>query len=207
MNWQDAYTRALPYEEFLSRYGTDAHRQRWQAAYERAAVTGPQQGLLTGFQRQMHLLCLAGTWCGDCVRDGAILQRIAESGPRIELRFLDRDENPEIAEHLSINEGLRVPMVVFLSEDFVECGRYGERTLATYRKMAAERLGGAAGGEKPAGRRAGDADGGAGALAIAGAATTPEEHYAAVVQDWMDEIERVQLLLRLSPRLRAKHGD
>jgi hypothetical protein len=36
---------------------------------------------------------------------------------------------------------------------------------------------------------------------------TPEEHYAAVVQDWMNEIERIQLLLRLSPRLRSKHGD
>jgi hypothetical protein len=36
---------------------------------------------------------------------------------------------------------------------------------------------------------------------------TPDEHYAAVVQEWMSELERVQLMLRLSPRLRAKHGD
>lgn len=196
MNWQEAYARALPYAEFLTRYGTEAHRQRWQAAYERARVTGAQRALLDGFRRQMHLLCLAGTWCGDCVRDGAILQRIVESAPCIALRFLDRDEDPEIARHLSINDGLRIPVVVFLSEDFIECARYGERTLATYRKMAAERLGDRAGGDGP-----GEAQ------VIAGAPGTPEEHYAAVVQDWMDEIERVQLLLRLSPRLRAKHGD
>jgi hypothetical protein len=30
---------------------------------------------------------------------------------------------------------------------------------------------------------------------------------AAVTQDWLDEFERVQLLLRLSSRLRQKHGD
>jgi hypothetical protein len=30
---------------------------------------------------------------------------------------------------------------------------------------------------------------------------------AATVQDWLDEIERVQLMLRLSGRLRQKHGD
>ena len=196
MNWQEAYARALAYEEFLTRYGTEAHRQRWQAAYDRAQVTDAQRAVLGGFQRQMHLLCLAGTWCGDCVRDGAILHRIVASAPRVELRFLDRDENPEIARHLSINDGLRIPIVVFLSEDFMECARYGERTLATYRKLAAERLGGRAGG---------DASGEA--PLIAGAPSTPEEHYAAVVQDWMDEIERVQLLLRLSSRLRAKHGD
>jgi thiol-disulfide isomerase/thioredoxin len=182
MNWQDAYARALPYEEFLSKYGTEGHRQRWQTAYERATMTAAQRALLAGFRREMHLLCLAGTWCGDCVRDGAILQRIVEAAPRVTLRFLDREENPEIAQALSINDGLRIPIVVFLSEDFIECARYGERTLATYRKMAAERLEGQAPG-------------------------APEEHYAAVVQDWMNEIERVQLLLRLSPRLRAKHED
>jgi len=187
VNWEEAYAGALPYAEFLSRHGTDAHRQRWQAAYERAAVTPAQRDLLARFEREMHLLCLAGTWCGDCVREGAILQRIVEAAPRLHLRFLDRDEHPEVAGALAINDGLRIPIVVFLSEDFFECGRYGERTLATYRKMARERLG---------------------AQPIAGAAlTTPEEHYAAVVQDWMNEIERVQLLLRLSPRLRAKHED
>ncbi len=196
MNWQDAYERALPYEEFLHRYGTDAHRQRWQAAHERATLTDPQRALLGGFERQMHLLCLAGTWCGDCVRDGAILHRIAEAAAHVELRFLDRDENPEVARQLSINDGLRVPIVVFLSEDFVECARYGERTLATYRKLAVERLG----------RPTGENEAGDGA-AISGAPATPGEHYAAVVQDWLDEIERVQWLLRLSPRLRAKHGD
>ena len=28
-----------------------------------------------------------------------------------------------------------------------------------------------------------------------------------VLQDWLNEFERVQLILRLSPRLRRKHGD
>jgi thiol-disulfide isomerase/thioredoxin len=186
VNWEAAYTQALPYAEFLGRYGTDAHRQRWQGAYERTVVTPGQRDLLETFTREMRLLCLAGTWCGDCVREGAILQRIVEAAPRVELRFLDRDEHPEIARELAINDGLRIPVVVFLSEDFFECGRYGERTLATYRKIAQDRLGAQPGETGP---------------------MTPEEHYAAVVQDWMNELERIQLLLRLSPRLRAKHGD
>jgi hypothetical protein len=33
-------------------------------------------------------------------------------------------------------------------------------------------------------------------------ASTPD-----VVGDWLREFERVQLMLRLSPRLRQKHGD
>lgn len=184
--WQAYYERAFPYREFLERYGTDAHRQRWQGIYDRITLKPAQRALLGGFPRQMHLLCLAGTWCGDCVREGAILQRIVEVSPRIELRFLDRDDEPDLARELAINEGLRIPVVVFLSEDFSACLRYGERTLATYRKMAAEHLG---------------------PNCPTGIVPPGEEYLATVTQEWIDEIERVQLMLRLSPRLRAVHAD
>ena len=33
------------------------------------------------------------------------------------------------------------------------------------------------------------------------------EFRSAVVQEWLDQFERVQCILRLSPRLRQKHGD
>lgn len=185
MTWEERYAAGLPYQEFLDRHGSDAHRQRWQSAYNGITLSRAQGDLLNGFRRQMHLLCVAGAWCGDCVRDGPILQRISEASTRIGLRFLDREAHPDLAQALSINDGLRIPMVVFLSEDYFECGRYGERTLATYRKMAAERL-----GPNPPG------------------STPPSEAYLqTVTQEWLDEIERVQLLLRLSPRLRARYGD
>lgn len=186
MNWKEYYDNALPYREFLDRYGTDTHRLRWKAVYDRTQLTPEQRVLVGGFQREMRLLCVAGTWCGDCVREGPILQRLAEESPKVELRFLDRDENPDLAKELSINDGLRIPTVVFLSEDYFEILRYGERTLATYRKMAAERLGSAC---------------------PTGVVPPGEEYLSTVVQEWMNEVERVQLLLRLSPRLRALHGD
>lgn len=186
MTWREHYERALPYGEFLARYGSDVHRQRWQSVYDRVALTPTQQELLGGFPRQMHLLCLAGTWCGDCVREGAILQRIVEAAPTAELRFLDREDNLDLARELSINDGLRIPVVVFLSEDFFACARYGERTLATYRKMAAERLG---------------------PNCPTGIVPPGEEYLSTVVEEWVSEIERVQLMLRLSPRLRQLHGD
>jgi hypothetical protein len=68
----------------------------------------------------------------------------------------------------------------------MECARYGERTLATYRKMAAENLGPAC---------------------PTGIVPPGEDYLAVVTQEWLNEIERVQLLLRLSRRLRTKHGD
>ncbi len=186
MNWETEYGHALPYEEFLQRHGTDAHRGRWQAVYDRVALSAPQRTLLEGFVRQMHLLCVAGAWCGDCVRDGPILQRIAEATPKVALGFVDRDTYPDLREAVAINNGHRVPMVLFLAEDFAECARYGERTLAAYRKMAVERLGPAC---------------------PTGIVPPGEDYLATITQEWLEEIERVQLMLRLSPRLRERHGD
>ncbi len=186
MDWQTLYAEALSYQAFLERYGTPTHRERWQAVYDRVALPEEQRTLLSGFVRQMHLLCLAGTWCGDCVLQGPVLQRLALASPRLELRFLDRDDHPAVQEALALNAGGRIPVVVFLSEDFQECGRYGDRTIAVYRKMAHERLGPAC---------------------PTGVAPPGPDHLAEVTADWLREVERMQLMLRLSPRLRVVHGD
>ncbi len=186
MNWEDGYHKALSYPEFLRHHGTDTHRDRWQAVYDRVVLTAAQRELLSGFTRQMYLLCIAGTWCGDCVREGPILHRIAEASQKIGLGFVDRDAHPELQAAVAINNGHRIPMVVFLSEDFHECARYGERTLSTYRKMAVERLGPAC---------------------PSGIIPPGEAYLATITQEWLNEFERVQLLLRLSPRLRERHRD
>ncbi len=186
MDWAQTWAAALPYGEFLAVHGEPRHRERWQRIYDQVSLSEPQRALLASFTRRMHLLCVAGAWCGDCVLQCPILERIREASPVIEVRFMDRDAHPAVQDALIINAGRRVPVIVFLSEDLQECGRYGERTISMYRRMAAERLGPAC----PTG------------------VVPPGDNYTeAVTADWMNEVERVQLLLRLSPRLRQQYGD
>lgn len=186
MDWAHQWTQALPYAEFLNRHGEPRHQERWQRVYDQISMTDAQRTLLAGFTRRMHLLCLAGAWCGDCVLQGPILERIREASSAIDVRFMDRDAHSDVQDALVMNAGRRVPVVVFLSEDFEECGRFGDRTLSTYRRMARDRLG----------------------PAPVTVSTPPDAEYiAAVTADWMSEVERVQLLLRLSARLRKQHGD
>jgi hypothetical protein len=134
----------------------------------------------------MPVLVLAGTWCGDCVNQCPIFDHFTRETSKIDLRFLDRDAMPEVSEALSINGGHRVPVVLFLSEDLQEVARYGERTLSTYRRLAIEQLG---------------------PSCPTGLVPPTEEATQAVTAEWMGEFERAQLILRLSPRLRAKYGD
>ena len=132
------------------------------------------------------VLCLAGAWCGDCVNQCPIFDHFAAASERIAMRYLDRDTHPGLADELKICGGARVPVLVFLSEDDLEVARFGERTLSKYRQMAADQLGPAC----PTG--------------IVGPA---KDLLEAVIQDWLDIFERVQLILRTSARLRKKHGD
>jgi hypothetical protein len=186
IDWSTTFESALPYDAFLTAHGTEEQRRRWASVHERVVLTEPQRTLIASFARRMPVLCLAGAWCGDCVNQGPVLETIASAGAAVDLRFLDRDEHRGLADTMTINAGQRVPVVIFLSEDFHECARYGERTLATYRKLAADQLG---------------------PSCPTGIVGPSDDLLSAVVGDWLREFERISLMLRLSPRLREKHGD
>jgi thiol-disulfide isomerase/thioredoxin len=180
------FQAALPYAAYLQT-GTDEQRRRWTQVYDAARLTPQQTQTAGGFLRDLNLLAVSGIWCGDCVEQCPLLQRIAEANPaRLHLRFVDRDEHRDLSVQLRLNGGDRVPVVLFLAEDFVFCGLYGDRTLNRYRSLASRLLGAAC----PTG------------------ITAPEQgEMAATLADWFGEVERVQLMVRLSARLRQKHGD
>ncbi len=180
------FSQGLSYDDFLARHGTEEHRRRWTAMHETVQLTDAQSQLLKSFLREMKVLCFAGAWCGDCVNQCPIFDHFARLAPVVQLRYFDRDAHPDLAAELKICGGARVPVLVFLSEDGQMVSWYGDRTLAKYRRMAADQLGPAC---------------------PTGIAPPSADLTAAVVQDWLDEFERVQLLLRMSSRLRQLHGD
>lgn len=180
------FERALPYERYVAT-GSVPQQQSWGKIHAQARLTEAQRSLIASFTRRMPVLALSGTWCGDCVQQCPLLARIAEVSPRaIDLRFVDRDEHIDLAERVMICGGHRVPTVIFMAEDFEFVALLGDRTLSRYRALASRQLG-------PS-------------CPLPGA-PVPTEEMAATMQDWVNEFERVHLVLRLSPRLRQQHGD
>lgn len=178
------FDAGLSYADYLA---TDpARAENWNVVYTRCELSTAQRKLLDGFARDMNVLCVSGIWCGDCAQQGPLIERIAEACDKIRLRWLDRDEHMDLTEQLKINQGLRVPVCVFMAEDCEYVSSYGDRTLTRYRSLAARKLGGA--------------------CPLPGA-PLPDDELKATQQEWLNEFERVQLLLRISPRLRQKHGD
>jgi len=184
---QAKFDAALPYEQFVALGEAEGHRPPWDQRYQQTDLDAAQRELVAGFTRKMHVLCLTGTWCGDCALQGAAMQRIAEARPDlIDLRFVLRsEEHADLIVKCQINAGFRVPVTWFLAEDMEPVSCFGDRTLSRYRSMARKALGPAANVLAPA----------------------PADPVREVLHEVLEEFERVQLLLRLSGRLRQKHGD
>ncbi len=183
---RDHFDLGMPYRDYVLT-GEDDHRTKWADIYERITLTDAQRDLIAGFPREMKVLVTSGTWCGDCAAQCPMFARIAEANSsRIDLRFVDRDEHRELSDRIVICQGLRVPTVIFMAEDFEFVGLTGDRSLTRYRAVASKQLGAA--------------------CPLPGA-QVPDDELAGTLQDWVNEFERIALLLRLSPRLREIHGD
>jgi hypothetical protein len=185
--WRRHFAMAMDYEAYLAS-GDPAKAERWRAMDSRLpGPTAEEVGRLTGHNREMNVLFYSGVWCGDCSRQGPMVRRIAEAcGPAVSLRFIDRDASAELRDELRILGAMKVPVAVFLSEDFFEIGRFGDRMLSVYRAKASREVGPAC---------------------TAGILAPPPDELAAETGEWVDIFERMLLMLRLSPMLRARYGD
>lgn len=177
---------ALLYDRYVAT-GTPAQQESWARIYNQARLTPAQLALVNSFTRRMPILVSSGTWCGDCVQQCPLLQRIAEANPSaIDLRFLDRDEHRDLSDQIRICGGNRVPTAIFMAEDYEFVSLAGDKTLSRFRALAARQLG---------------------ASCPVPGAPVDQDELNATLQDWLNEFERVHLLLRLSGRLRQKHAD
>jgi len=186
LNLSEKFASALPYGEYFQT-GTEEQQRRWTQVYEAAHLADGQKQLIGGFVRDMKILIFSGIWCGDCVQQCPLIYRIAEANPKkIDLRFVERPKESELVPELRINAGSRVPVVVFLSEDNEWCATAGDRTINRYRAIALAKLG---------------------PLCPTGIVAPDKAEVDATLGDWLNEVERVQLMLRLTPRLRQKYQD
>ncbi len=183
--WLKHWKRARPYDIYLA--DESDYEGKWETMAEALPdLPAEDRDRLQGFHREMKVLVYGGAWCGDCVRQGPIFRQLAEACEKVELRFIDREASEELQDELRVLGALRVPVVVFLSEDFHEAGRFGDRLLHAYRRKAERELGEAC---------------------DAGILPPSADDLVAERMEWLDIFERMLTMLRLAPPLRKRYED
>lgn len=182
------FEAALSYDKYISTVAKPGEATNWNAAHGRVHLTAQQRQVLGGFVRRVNVLCFSGTWCGDCVHQCPMLDHIAKAAPAgtVDLRFVERPSHRALSDAFKVCGGDRVPLAIFMNEDFDFCALAGDRTLSRYRALAQKNLGAS--------------------CPLPGAAQATAE-IDATLQDWVNEFERAHLMLRLSTKLRQRHGD
>ena len=183
--FKNYFEKGLPYSEYI-KTGDPGHQKRWEDMSSRIALSESHTSVIETFVRKLHVLVISGTWCGDCVRQCPMIAAIGEAASTVDVRFLDNQENKELSDELRVHGASRVPVALFLSEDFFEVARFGDRTLSHYRRKAVRETGVACD---------------AGLLPPEGAELNEE------LSEWLAQFERAQLLLRTSGLLRSRYGD
>jgi hypothetical protein len=183
--WRDQFAKALSYGPYLQA-AEEVHAEKWRGMATAIAVPEDCAAVVRGFTRPLNVLVYSGVWCGDCVRQGPMLELIGALNECIDVRFAERSDDSPLGAELRINGAKKVPVAVFLSEDFYELGRFGDRLLNVYRGMAKHLLG---------------------ASCSTGLVVPPADELTAELREWCDIFERMHIIVRLSPMLRERYGD
>jgi hypothetical protein len=125
LDFGEIWGRSLTVREFLER-AKEPHRSLWEGIYRNAmAPEWSASALPEG--TVLRLIMLAEDWCMDTNNTAPVLARFAEVVPGVSLRFLLRDENPEVMDRYLWNGARSIPVVIILDEAYRELGHWGPR--------------------------------------------------------------------------------
>jgi hypothetical protein len=123
--FEDIWKRALTVREFLEK-AKEPYRSLWEGIYRNArAPEWSASAVPAG--TTLRMIMLAEDWCMDTNNTAPFLARFAEAVPCVSLRFLLRDENPEVMDRYLYNGSRSIPVVIVLDEAFRELGHWGPR--------------------------------------------------------------------------------
>lgn len=125
IDWPAVFASGLDYDAWLAGAENAEKREQLKAQYDSIVIDPDALTFLSGLPRPIHVVAIAEAWCGDVVRHAPVLQVLADNAPRIAVRYIGREQHPEVLVRFLTNGGEAIPKFIFLSDRFVECGNWG----------------------------------------------------------------------------------
>ncbi len=125
LGWEAIWNSGKDYGAWLKEAEKPDHREQMEQARAALPVDRKTEAWLQALGKPVHVAAFAEDWCPDVVRHVPVLQRFACITEHLRVRFFKREEQPEVFSRFLTNGGEALPVFVFLSAAFVECGNWG----------------------------------------------------------------------------------
>jgi hypothetical protein len=125
LEWKQIFASGLDYVTWLAAAESSEQRDKLEAERLALRLEPTVLGFLAALPRPVQVVAIAEDWCGDVVRHVPVLQRMTEAGLHLQVRYLSREQHPEVFIRFLTNGGEAIPKFIFLSDRFVECGSWG----------------------------------------------------------------------------------
>lgn len=120
------WNEGVPFRRWLEEE-VEKHPELWRGTYRKHETPERAVERARGIGGDWKLLVIAEDWCGDAANTVPVLARFAEAAPNMEMRVVERDENPELMDRYLTNGGRAIPVAVVLDGDFEPRGWWGPR--------------------------------------------------------------------------------
>jgi hypothetical protein len=125
IDWKSVFESGQDYAAWITGGESPDNRAKMEALRQGQELEPQAAAFLAALPRPVHVIAIAEDWCGDVVRHVPVLQRLAEAAPNLRIRYITRQQWPELFARFLTNGGEAIPKFVFLSDAFVECGNWG----------------------------------------------------------------------------------
>ena len=125
LDWHAVFASGLDDAAWMAAAESAEQRDKLEAQRQALTLEVQVTGFLGALPRPVHVVAIAEDWCGDVVRHVPVLQRMAEAAPLLKVRYITRQQWPDVFARFLTNGGEAIPKFIFLSDRFVECGNWG----------------------------------------------------------------------------------
>lgn len=102
--------------------------QRLKRGVKTTKLSDELMDAIDELDQKITWLVISEFWCGDAAQSIGLLSKVAEaSNGKIDLKFVFRDENPDLMDTFLTNGGKSIPKVIQLNENNEVIGDWGPR--------------------------------------------------------------------------------
>jgi len=125
VNWAEVFDSGLDYKSWLNSGSSPENCAKMEELREGLTLEPQTAAFLAKLRKTVYVVAIAEDWCGDVVRHVPVLQRLADAAPNLKVRYITREQWPNVFVRFLTNGGEAIPKFIFLSDEWVECGNWG----------------------------------------------------------------------------------